>query len=244
MTVATERPPVDLARSYLDAVRRGDTPGAPEAALAALGENRLARLGDDARTAFWTNVYNAAVNARLAEEPSRFAGLARLRFFRTPVVTVADTDLSPNDIEHGLLRGSKLSVGLGYLPRPVPDAFERRHRVRDPDPRVHFALNCGAASCPAVAAYDADRIADQLSLATRAYLDGTVRYDRRTDTVTLPRILAWYRGDFGGLAGVWALLDEYDALPPGASAGSRLRYDDYDWSLDLGAFRTPDPGPD
>jgi len=240
VTAATERPPAELARSYLDAARRGE-PGGPEAALAALDGDRLAALGDDARTAFWTNVYNAAVAARLREDPSRFDGLARLRFFRSPVVTVAGHDLSPNDVEHGILRGSKLAVGLGYLPRPAPDAFERRHRVREPDPRVHFALNCGAASCPAVAAYEADGLADQLALATRVYLDGAVEYDRRTDTVTVPRLLLWYRGDFGGLAGIWALLDEYDALPPGASAGSRLRYDDYDWSLDLDAFRADRP---
>jgi hypothetical protein len=240
VTATTGRPPAELARSYLDAARHDDAPGASEAALAALEGSRLAALDDDARTAFWTNVYNAAVAVRLHENPSRLDGLARLRFFRSPVVTVAGHDLSPNDIEHGILRGSALAVGLGYLSRPFPDAFERRHRVREPDPRVHFALHCGAASCPAVAAYDADGVDDQLALATRVYLDETVRYDRRSDTVTVPRLFLWYRGDFGGLAGIWALLGEYDALPPGASAGSRLRYDDYDWSPDLEPFRDTD----
>jgi hypothetical protein len=229
--------PLSLARSYLLAVRRGDPTEAPERALAGLDGDALAALDDDGRTAFWTNVYNAAVQSRLRADPDLLRGLSRVRFFVAPTVTVAGHDLSPNDVEHGILRGSKLSVGLGYLPRPRPDAFERTHRVRDPDPRVHFALNCGAASCPAIAAYDADALDDQLDLAARAYLDGAVTYDRRTDTVTVPRILLWYRGDFGGLAGVWAFLDAHDALPPGASAGSRLRHDDYDWSLDLGAFR-------
>jgi hypothetical protein len=229
--------PLALARTYLLAVGRGEPTDEAEAALAALDGDALAALDDDARTAFWTNVYNAAVQVRLRERPDLLRGLSRVRFFARPFVTVAGHALSPNDVEHGLLRGSRLSVGLGYLPRPRPDAFERTHRVGDPDPRVHFALNCGAASCPAVAAYDADALDDQLDLATRAYLDGAVRYDPRTDTVTVPRLLLWYRGDFGGLAGVWALLDAHDALPPGASAGSRLRHDDYDWSLDLGAFR-------
>ncbi|MFB6168019.1 MAG: DUF547 domain-containing protein [Haloferacaceae archaeon] len=237
-----EDSPSGLARSYLLAVRREESVAAAESALAGLDGDRLAAsLADDAaRTAFWTNVYNAAVQARLREDPRRLRGLSTVRFFRRPAVTVAGHDLSPNDIEHGLLRGSRLSVGLGYLPRPRPDAFERTHRVRDPDPRVHFALNCGAASCPAIAAYDAAALDDQLRLATDAYLDGAVAYDPRADAVTVPRLFRWFRGDFGGLAGIWRLLDAHGALPPGASAGSRLRYAPYDWSLDLGAFRADD----
>jgi hypothetical protein len=233
--------PSSLARSYLLAVRREEPTGGVEDALAGLDGDRLAAAlsDDDARTAFWTNVYNAAVQTRLREDPGRFRGLSRVHFFRRPAVTVAGHALSPNDVEHGLLRGSRLAVGLGYLPRPRPDAFERTHRVGDPDPRVHFALNCGAASCPAIAAYDPGSLDDGLDLATRAYLDGAVTYDPRADAVTVPRLFRWYRGDFGGLAGTWAFLDAHDALPPGASAGSRLRYAPYDWSLDLGAFRAP-----
>jgi len=223
---------VALAADYLAAVRRGGPTADAAAALAALDEAALPDA-DDARVAFWTNVYNAAVRARLRENPDRLRGPTRHVFFARSAVTVAGHDLSPNGIEHGLLRGSRLAVGLGYLPRPRPDAFERAHRVRDPDPRVHFALNCGAASCPVLRAYDADAVDAQLDAAARAHLAETVRYDRRTDTVTVPRILLWFRGDFGGLAGVWALLDRYDALPPGASAGSRLRYAPYDWSVAL-----------
>ena len=231
--------PQALARRYILALKRDEPTTEQTAALAALDETTLAAAlaDDDARTAFFVNLYNAAVQDRLRERPDLLSGLSRVRLFLRPAVTVAGHDRSPNEIEHGLLRGSKLSVGLGRLPRPFPDAFERTHRVRDPDPRVHFALNCGAASCPAIAAYEPDALDDQLDLATRSYLDGAVAYDRRTDTATVPRLFRWYRGDFGGTAGVWAFLDEHDALPPGASAGSTLAYDDYDWSLDLGAFR-------
>lgn len=231
--------PTSLASAYLQAVRSDEGIAAAEDALASLNDARLgAALSDDrARTAFWTNVYNAAVQARLRENPDRLRGPSRLRFFGRPAVTVAGHVLSPNDIEHGLLRRSRLAVGLGYLLRPRPDAFERTHRVRGPDPRVHFALNCGAASCPAVAAYEAGSLDDQLGLAARAYLDESVTYDPREDVLTVPRLFLWYRGDFGGPGGIVAFLDAHDALPPGASAGSRLRHAPYDWSLDLGAFR-------
>ena len=44
------------------------------------------------------------------------------------------------------------------------------------------------------------------------------------------------RGDFGGRAGIRALLREYDAVDPDAT--SRIRYREYDWSLALDAFRS------
>ena len=34
------------------------------------------------------------------------------------------------------------------------------------DFRIHFALNCGAKSCPPIAFYSYDKINDQLDLAT------------------------------------------------------------------------------
>lgn len=231
--------PVSLAAAYLRAVRHDEAVAATEDAIASLNDAQLAAAlsQDRARTAFWLNVYNAAVQARLRENPDRLRGLSRLHFFRRPAVTIAGHALSPNDVEHGLLRGSRLAVGLGYLPRPLPDAFERAYRVRDLDPRVHFALNCGAASCPAIAAYEADSLDSQLDLATRAYLEESVTYDPRKDLLTVPRLFLWYRGDFDGPAGTVAFLDAHDTLPPGASVGSRLRHASYDWSLDLGAFR-------
>lgn len=192
----------------------------------------LERLDAGERLAFWLNVYNAATGAALLAEPERLEH--RRRFFGAPIVTVARTELSLDQIEHGILRGSRWKYGLGYVPNPFPSAFVRRHRVADPDPRVHFALNCGAASCPAVAAYGDDDVHGQLDVAAGSYLRSETVVE--SETARVPRLLLWYRGDFGGRSGIRALLGEYDAIDPDSI--SRIRYREYDWSLALDAFRT------
>lgn len=226
--------PLSIARDYLLAVRRGDETDGPVARLAGLDPDALERglPDDDARTAFWVNVYNAAVQDLLADDPTRLD--SKLRFFAGDHVTVAGHDRSLNDIEHGILRRSKLAVGLGYLPRLRPDAFERAHRVDELDPRVHFALNCGAASCPPIASYEADRIDEQLRLATESYLETGTDYDPNADVVRVSRLFFWYVGDFGGRSGTRAFLREHGAIPPETSPS--LRYQSYDWSVSLNDY--------
>jgi hypothetical protein len=227
---------VAASQQFLAAVR---TPDGRSCRLDAIRERigsapdvELERLAAAERLAFWLNVYNAATGAALLAEPERLEH--RRRFFGAPIVTVARTELSLDQIEHGILRGSRWKYGLGYVPNPFPSAFVRRHRVADPDPRVHFALNCGAASCPAVAAYGDDDVHGQLDVAAGSYLRSETRV--AGETARVPRLLLWYRGDFGGGSGIRALLGEYDVVDPDSM--SRIRYREYDWSLALDAFRT------
>jgi hypothetical protein len=230
----TRTDPTALAATYLVRVRRGHSTARVAAAIRDLDPAALAdRLADDAhRLAFWLNVYNAATQDLLAAAPEQYE--ARNRFFAAPIVAVAGHDLSLNDVEHGILRRSRLAWGFGYLPDPVPDAFERAHRVDAPDPRVHFALNCGAESCPAILAYDPADVDDQLDRAARGYLESTVDYDAVADVVRVPRVMGWYRGDFGGRDGILATLRSYDLLPADAAPG--IRYRSWDWTLSRGDF--------
>jgi len=222
---------VDDSRDLLLAARRGDADAALER-VATMDEKRLLALRDDraAALAFWLNCYNAFVQVLLAERPDAYDD--RRRFFGERRFAVAGTERSLDDIEHGILRRSRWEYGLGYLPRFGADGFERRHRLPHRDARVHFALNCGAASCPAVRPYAAADVDAELDAATAAYLDAEVEYDPDRDVVRIPRLFLWYRGDFGGRRGIRAFLRRHDALPPGATPG--LRYRDYDWSMDRG----------
>ena len=232
--------PVGLSVGYVRATKAGDgDPGEYRRALAELDSRVLADAldGDDARVAFWLNVYNASVQDYLAREPQLFEerGLVPRRpIFRRDLLTIAGESLSVDDVEHGILRRSRSGVGLGYVPRLRRSRFERRHRVDAVDPRVHFALNCGAASCPPVLAYTAADVDDQLDAATRSYLDTEVRYDAATGTATVPKLFSWYRGDFGGKSGIERFLREHDAVP--ADAAVSLAWADYDWTLKLGAY--------
>jgi len=232
---AAELAPGDCARELLEAVRAGDDPAPYRRRLATYDGSALDRVQTDRRTAlaFWTNCYNAATQLLLADRRDLYESRLRtLRFFRADAVTVAGTGLSLDDVEHGILRG-KASLGFGYLPRLLPGAFERRYRLADPDPRVHFALNCGAVSCPAIRSYDADRIDEQLDRATRAYLQ-TVEYDADAGVARVPRLFLWYRGDFGGGDGIRDLLRSYDAIPE--DADPRLKHRPWDWTLAPGKF--------
>ncbi|SFR44652.1 DUF547 domain-containing protein [Halogeometricum limi] len=236
--------PASLSARYLLAVRTGDGAAATDARerLSAIDPATLSRcLPDDAhRTAFWLNVYNAVVQERLTERPEAFD--RRTRFFRRDQVPVAGRLLSLDDVEHGILRRSMLSWGLGDLPRPFPDGFERANRVDERDFRVHFALNCGAASCPPIAVYGPETIDRDLDWATEGYLRSAVDYDAGAGVARVPRLFLWYRGDFGGGAGIREILRRYDRVPEDASP--KLRYHGYDWSLSLGEYATDRRGGD
>ncbi|PSQ44597.1 DUF547 domain-containing protein [Halobacteriales archaeon SW_7_68_16] len=238
-TRSTVTEPTGVAERLLCGVRSDDeaTARAARAALDDLDPAAVIGLDEDAKLAFWIDIYNAAATILHGEQPDRYEtrrwGLFRA-LFRDPLVRVAGHDLSLDGIEHGILRRSMTAWGLGYVPRLRPDRFERRTRVARADPRVHFALNCGAASCPPIAVYTAAGIDDQLDAAVRSYLDAEVAYDPGV-CVEVPRLFLWYRGDFGGKVGVYEFLERYDAIEPGDRPP--LSYADWDWSRAVGQFR-------
>jgi hypothetical protein len=236
MTEASTPDPVEQSQELLRAARRAETEttAAYWETLADWDATTLATTlaDDDARTAFWLNVYNAAVQDDLRSDPSRYE--SRLRFFVGSRVTVAGHDLSLNDIEHGILRRSKSVFLFGYGPRILQSRFERTHRVDSLDPRIHFALNCGAASCPPIAVYSAAGLDDELALASRSYLETEVDYALDDGVVRVPQLFLWYHGDFGGRSGTLDLLREYGSLS--ADDEPKVRYRSYDWSLELDNF--------
>ena len=217
--------PNELAIAYLLAARTGGAEAnAIERRLARLDDRQLALDldSDTARVAFWLDVYNAAVVR--AGAVALTARRTRWQHFRQRSLVVAGHRLSLDGIEHGLLRRSRWKLALGYLGNPLPGTFERRHRVGRLDPRVHFALNCGAASCPPITAYEAERLDEQLELATRSFLTSEVRRDG--DVLRIPPVLLWYIGDFGGPRGVRRLLVRSGV----EDASLPLRFSKYDWS--------------
>jgi hypothetical protein len=220
---ATE--PRTLAVDYLLATRvGGEWLPVLEWRLAELGADELTNaLADDAsRIAFWVDIYNAAVVRMGVSGLSEPGG--RLFYFRRPAVTIAGRDLSLDAIEHGILRRSRYKLSLGYLTNPRPGAFERRHRVDVVDPRIHFALNCGAASCPPIAAYRHEQLDQQLDIATRGYL--AAELERRDGTLFVPSLMLWYLADFGGPPGLRRFLRRHGV----EDAGRPIRFKRYDWT--------------
>jgi hypothetical protein len=176
--------------------------------LAGLEERVLAGLRDDqpAAKAFWLNVHGALVADGSHRDECRVAG------------TVLDSDA----VRHGILRAGAWKYGLGYLPDPLLGRFERRHRLEDLDPRVHFATLAARHAPRLSGTYSATDVDAELADVTGAYLDATDRYDADAGVASVPSVFFWYRGDFGGRGGVREFLADHGAVP--ADATPRLSY--------------------
>lgn len=229
--------PTALARDLLVACKRRNPTDRYRTALAESSDEELRRVREDRRTglAFWLNCYNAGTQLLLEERPDLYESpLMFLRFFAAPAITVGGTPLPLDRIENGILRGGRSKYGMGYLPKIYVTGFERRYRLGTCDPRIHFALNCGAESCPPIRAYEPDVIDEQLDLATRSHLDATVEYDPAAEAVLVPRVFLWFRGDFGGGSGIREFLRTYDAIPDAATP--KIRHRSWDWTKAAGKF--------
>lgn len=182
-----------------------------------------------AALAAWLNLYNAFAVLELRNDPEQFD--SKRSFFGDRFVAVAGDRFSLDEIEHGILRARQWKYGLGYLRWPFYRDRVAELALDAVDYRIHFALNCGAASCPIVRPYAADSIDEELGRATEAYLDRVVEYDPDRNVARVPRHCLWYRGDFGGRSGIREMLREHEQVPPETAPG--LRYAEYDWSLSI-----------
>jgi Protein of unknown function, DUF547 len=190
--------------------------------------------GDGARITFWANLYNALVVHYLCLRPLRGSLLFHLRLFDRVAYRVGPHAYPLNLIENGVLRANR---------RP-PYRLRRPMRPSDPrlaaalsaiDPRIHFALNCGARSCPPIRAYEPDSLNEQLDAATRAYLETEARLETEPRRVMLPRLMRLYAADFGDRDEQLRFAARY--LPQLADwlaermARIRVAYGRFDWSI-------------
>jgi hypothetical protein len=231
-------PYIQLSQELVRAVKNDTDRSGIIERLANIPMQQLAEaLDTDAeKKAFFINVYNGFVQHILMKNPEKFDD--RDKFFTTDQINIAGQELSLDDIEHGIIRGSKVKWSLGLIQDPFADDIEKNFRVEETDPRIHFALNCGAKSCPYVAIYGAEKLDQQLDIISRQFLERTTEYKADEDKVYVTTLISWFRGDFGGLDGAKEMLKNYDIIPK--SADPELEFKDYDWTLELGNFTTLD----
>jgi hypothetical protein len=204
-----------------------------------LGSFDLRSLKDrGSKLAFWINIYNTAVIHGVIE-----LGLERSvkecpGFFDRITYEIGGSRFSLNEMEHGLLRGNQRH----------PYRVLRPFRERDPrleftiapvDPRIHFALVCGARSCPPIGFYEGEQIDFQLGLAAMSFINSSqVKILPDEKAVSVSMIFKWYRIDFGGSdkALLDTLLNYRDEGKDKAFLEKnrnqiRIRYQPYDWNL-------------
>jgi hypothetical protein len=225
---------VALAQAFLTELREGRGGEGPKAALAALHMEELKEgLKDDAhRKAFWINCYNAFNLHRMLQRPVQTLNERRKHFWGKDH-TVAGCQWSLNAIEHGLLRRSKFWWARGWLRNPFPGSLERQLRLEKDDPRIHFALNCGANGCPAIRFYSVEGIENELNLATHAFFETEVHIAADGRSIEASSIFKMYLGDFGGLQGLKKWLMKYR---PDLDSSLPIHFSPYDWTPNLHKF--------
>ena len=164
--------------------------------------------------AYHLNAYNAlamrgVIDESIADGFTSF--LKRQKFFRLRKVTVGGRSLSLSAYENDVIRP------LG-------------------EPRVHFALNCMARSCPRLpqAPFRADMLEAQLEAAAREFLNDprNVRVDTAAREAWLSELLDFYAADFapdGKRETLIGFVNRYRQEP--IDRGFAVRVIPYDWSL-------------
>jgi len=201
-----------------------------DALITELGNLQLSQIqndlkNDDLKKAFWVNIYNSFF--QILRKVER---VEKPKIFTQKLIFIANTKWSLDDIEHGLLRRFRYKYTLGFFPKLfVPDMIKKL-AVSKIDWRIHFALNCGAKSCPPIALYTADNIEQQLETATVSFLDSETDYLKEKKEVHINRLFLWYLADFSGKKGIRNILKENLHLN---TNGYELVFKKYSWEEQL-----------
>ncbi|WP_235295897.1 DUF547 domain-containing protein [Portibacter marinus] len=96
------------------------------------------------------------------------------------------------------------------------------------EPRIHFAVNCAAQSCPPLAnkAFTADNMNSLLEKQTKSFINNDKYNKIQKKKIEVSKIFDWYGKDFDDKI---AFLNKYSDTKIDADAA--ISYTEYDWSL-------------
>jgi hypothetical protein len=162
------------------------------------------------KMAFWINAYNAFTLKLIVDNyPTKsILNFDGGKTWDVRRIKIGDKKYSLNNIENDILRPQ----------------FK--------DPRIHFAVNCAAKSCPPIwnHAYTAENLETTLETRTRAFVNDK-KYNTLSSTrAQVSKIFDWYGADFGD---VKKFLNQYSETKLKSSA--TLIFSEYNWDLnDIG----------
>lgn len=182
--------------------------------VAATSHDRL--TGWPAQMAWLINAYNALSMFNVIDSgiPDSHAGLNKLKFFISRQFNIGGRWLSLYSFENEVIRP------LGR---------------QQADPRLHFALNCSAVSCPVLPRqpFSADGLDTELTREARAFFarPGNFRIDTASRTVWLNEILAFYTEDFVPVPAHSLITYANRFAPEAAPLDFAVRFTPYDWTI-------------
>jgi hypothetical protein len=174
-------------------------------------------LSEDEQFAFYANAYNAwTIKLILSGYPEVKSIKDLGSLFKSPwkkeIVRIDGDVLSLDNVEHDILR------------------------PRFKDPRVHFAINCAAISCPPLRPepFQGDILNTQLDGSTRSFLNDPASYKFDGSKFYVSRIFKWFGEDFNHDVLSFYLKYAEDDLKQKLEANQSkldIKYLDYDWAL-------------
>ena len=158
------------------------------------------------KLAYWINLYNAATVRLIVQNypTSSITTINGGKPWDKKIVTISGKSFSLNQIENDIIR------------------------PKFKEPRIHFAVNCAAVSCPKImnSAFTADKLNYQLTKQAKAFVNGT-KNSLTNKSIQISKIFEWYAVDFG--SSVIDYLNKYSTTEINSTA--TITYKDYNWDL-------------
>ena len=178
-------------------------------AVEALETVNLNSLQGNEKKAFIINAYNILVISAIVEKGAKTGVMKIPGFFDRNQYKIGGTFYTLNQLEKEVL-------------------FKKFT-----DARLHFALVCGAVSCPPLGSvpFTANNLDNELETITRRALNSPqlIALDMEKKTVTVSKIFEWYKADFTKAGSTIDFINHYrvNKIPVDFS----VTYADYSWQL-------------
>ena len=156
--------------------------------------------------AYWINVYNIFTLELIVKN--------------YPLKSIIDLDNGePWDVKRIALNGKVYS--LNQIENEII-------RPKFKDPRIHFALNCAARSCPPLyhRAYDGKLLDKQLNERTVSFLNDPQFTQVSKEELVISKLFEWYKADFGDIINY---INRYHKIK--VNRNVHISYQAYDWGL-------------
>jgi hypothetical protein len=182
-----------------------------QAYLKSLESIKVSKLNKNEQLAFWINVYNASTIDQI------------LRNY--PIKSI-------KDIADGKVWDKALPYKFNGKALTLNDIEHHKLLQTFNDPRIHFAINCAAKSCPKLSnrAFTAENVQHQLSTNTSAFLNNSDQNIISKDKIELSQLFNWFKADFIKANGsVIAFINKFSKQK--ISNKQDITFIEYNWDL-------------
>ena len=160
------------------------------------------------KLAYYINLYNASTVSLILKN--------------YPVKSIKDIE---NAWDISFIKIGKKTISLNYLENKIIRPVFK-------EPKIHFAVNCGAASCPKLSnnAFSEKNVDTLLQENTERFLKSSgIGIKQNGGEVELSKIFEWYADDFGGKDNLLEWITTNSSLD--LSKDSVKSFITYDWEL-------------